>query len=113
VNETLKAVIVELTGGNVRNHHIYLRGAFGLFPDDCFGGSNVDSAASSITLQIGTETVATDIDAEKAIFRERGAIRRFFESESIAEGDLVLIERLKERSYRVCKASPRGLKYHL
>ena len=65
MNETLKAVIVEVSGGNVRNHHINLRGAFGLFPDDCFGGSNVSAAANAITLKIGHESVDTDIDEGK------------------------------------------------
>jgi hypothetical protein len=113
VNDTLKAVVIELTGGNVRNHHINLRGAFGLFPDDCLGGNNASSAAKPITLKIGADSVDTDIDAEKAIFRERGAIRKFFESECIEAGDLVLVERLNERSYRVSKASRRGFNYYL
>jgi hypothetical protein len=113
MNETLKAVILELSGGNVRNHHINLRGAFGLFPDDCFGGSNETAAAKSISLQLGSETVDTDIDETKAIFRERGAIRRFFEREAVVEGDLVLIERVAPRVYRLSKASKRGLKYYL
>jgi hypothetical protein len=113
MNETLRAVVIELSGGNVRNHHINLRGAFGLFPDDCLGGNNVSSAAAPITLRIGAESVDTDIDQGKAIFRERGAIRRFFESEAVAEGDLILIERVEDRSYRVSKASRRGFKYYL
>jgi|SRR5687767_12101593 hypothetical protein len=113
MNETSKAVIIELSGGNVRNHHVNLRGAFGLFPDDCFGGSNKASSGKSIALQIAGETIETDIDEAKAIFRERSAIRRFFESETMAKGDLVLIERVGPRSYRVSKASKRGFRYYL
>ena len=113
MNETLKAVIIEVSGGNIRNRHINLRGAFGLFPDDCFGGSNETAKARSIILEIGTESIDTDIDETKAIFRERGAIRRFFDSDSVQEGDLVLIERVAERSYRLSKASKRGFKYYL
>jgi hypothetical protein len=113
VNETLKAVIVELTGGNVRNHHINLHGAFGLFPDDCFGGSNVSAAGKPIILNIGTDSIVTDIDETKAIFRERGAIRRFFETEAITEGDLILIERIEERLFRLSKTSKRGFKFYL
>jgi hypothetical protein len=113
VNETLKAVVIELSGGNIRNHHINLRGASGLFPDDCFGGSNESSAAKPISLFIGSESVDTDIDEAKAIFRERGAVRRFFEAENLVEGDLVLIERQEGRAYRVSKASKRGYKYYL
>jgi hypothetical protein len=113
MNETLKAVIIQVSGGNVRNHHINLRGAFGLFPDDSLGGSNESLAAKPINLRIGAESVDTDIDETKAIFRERGAVRRFFDNEKIIEGDLVLIERLAERSYRVSKASKRGFSYYL
>src|SRR5581483_4628222 len=105
MNETLKAVVIELTGGNVRNHHIYLRGAFGLFPDDCLGGSNEQARAMPITVQIGRETVETDIDEGKAIFRERGAVRRFFEEEIVSEGDLIVIERVRPREFQVWKTS--------
>ena len=116
MNETLKAVIIEVSGGNVRNHHINLRGALGLFPDDSLGGSNGASSATPITLRIvgeRPEAVETDIDETKAIFRERGAIRRFFEAERVEEGDLLLIEREETRSFRLSKASKRGFKYYL
>ncbi len=113
MNTNLRAVILEVSGGNVRNDHVNLRGAFGLFPDDCLGGCDVSMAAKSIRLEIGAETVDTDIDEGKAIFRERGAIRRFFEGEGVADGDLLLIERVSERSYRLSKASKRGFRYYL
>jgi hypothetical protein len=113
VNRTLKAVIIELTGGNVRNHHINLKGAFGMFPDDAIGGRNKVEAGKSVRLCFGHETVESDIDGTKAIFRERGAIKRFFERDSLAEGDLVLIERIDKRAYSVTKASKRGFKYYL
>ena len=113
MNETLKAVVVELTGGNVRNFHINLRGAFGLFPDDCLGGSNESAAGVPIAVHFGSETVNTDIDETKAIFRERAAIRKLFESENIIEGDLIMIERIAPRSFHVSKASKRGFKYYL
>ena len=113
MNETLKAVLIEVTGGNVRNHHINLRGPYGLFPDDSLGGSNGTVAGDPISLQIGPETIDTDIHETKAFFRERGAIRRFFERESVVEGDLVLIERSAPRIYRVLKASKRAFNLHL
>ena len=109
MNDTLRAVIVEVTGGNVRNHHINLRGPLGLFPDDCLGGSNEGSEGRPIKLEIGADVVNTDTDHAKGIFRERGA----FENERVIEGDLILIERVKPRHYRISKASKRGLKYYL
>jgi len=113
VNKTLKAVIVEVTAGNVRNHHINLRGALGLFPDDSLGGSRKAEVGKLVAVWFGAEETRTDIDQTKAIFRERGAVRRFFEDEKVAAGDLILIERDKPRSYRVSKASKRGFKYYL
>ncbi len=113
MNETLKAVVIEVTGGNVRNHHIYLRGAFGLFPDDCFGGSNAYARGALITVRIGGELVETDIDEEKAIFRERAAVRRYFEEERVSEGDLIVIQRLQPREFQLWKASKRGFGYNL
>jgi hypothetical protein len=113
MNETLKAVIIEVTGGNVRNHHINLRGTFGLFPDDALGGNNKNSAAAEIELRIGKIVVQTDIDETKAIFRERSAIRQFFEEENVVEGDLVLIERVGARAFEISKASKRGFRYYL
>lgn len=111
--QTLKAVIIEVTGGNVRNFHVNLRGALGFFPEDCLGGRNESLAGKPIKVQIGPETVETDIDETKAIFRERGAVRRFFEDQSVLEGDLILTERVSPRSYNLSKASKRAFKYHL
>jgi len=113
MNQTLKAVIVEVTGGNVRNHHINLRGAFGLFPDDALGGSNLASAGRPVKVWIDGGAISTDIDEKKAIFRERGAVRRFFQNDAVAAGDLVLIERIGAREYQVSKASKRAFKHHL
>ena len=111
--QTLKAVIIEATGGNVRIFHVNLRGALGFFPEDSLGGSNESLAGKPIEIQIGAETVKTDIDETKAIFRERGAIRRFFEDQAVIEGDLILIERISPRRYHLSKASKRAFKYHL
>ena len=113
MNDTLKAVVIEVSGGNVRNHHINLRGAFGLFPDSALGGTNESSAGMPVKVMFGHEKVETDIDEGKAIFRERGAIRRFFEAENMIEGDLVLVERLEDGTYEVRKASKRGFNNYL
>jgi hypothetical protein len=88
-------------------------GRLGYFPDDCLGGNNSAASGATIALHIGKELIQTDIDEGKAIFRERGAIRRPFEDEGIVEGDLILIERIEPRTYRVAKASKRGFAYYL
>lgn len=111
--ENLKAVIVEVTGGNVRNAHIYLREAIGFFPADAVGGSNAEEAGKPVKVRFVGEEIETDIDGSKGIFRDRGATRRFFEREHVEEGDLVLIERENSRVYSISKASKRAFKYHL
>jgi hypothetical protein len=113
MNETLKAVVLQLTADNVRNHEICLRGALGLFPDDSVGRGNEHAQATAITLRIGGETVKTSINEETAVFRERAAIERYFEKEKIFEGDLIVVERTEAREFDLWKASKRGFKYYL
>lgn len=113
MNQSLKAVILEMTDGNVRDRQIDLRGAFGLFPNDCFGQNCTTAAVNPIKIRIGGEFIETDIDEAKATFRDCGALRRFFEAEHLQEGDLVLIQRDAERKYTVAKASKRGFQYYL
>ena len=110
---SLRGILVEVSDGNVRNHHVYLREALGFFPKDCVGGSNKSEAASPISLELGQERVETDIDGDKAIFRDRGSIRRFFELERVSGGDVLFIERLGERSYRISKPAKRVLNHYL
>jgi hypothetical protein len=113
VAENLKAIIVEVTGGNVRNAHIYLREALGFFPKDSIGGSSLGEAAKPVRVRFIGEEIETDIDGSKFIFRDRGSTKRFFEHENVEEGDLVLIEREGPRLYSISKASKRAFKYHL
>lgn len=111
--QSLKAIVVEVTGGNVRNSHIYLKEALGFFPADAVGGSNAADPGKPIVFRMGGEEVETDLDGAKAIIRDRGAMKRFFEREHVAAGDLILIERLGKRLYEISKASKRAFKYHL
>jgi hypothetical protein len=113
MNPTLKAVIVELSGSNVRDSRIDLQGVLGLSPEDSLGDSDAHRTGIPGSLQIGGEIVETDIDETKAVFRAHGAVDRFFSKEAVAEGDLILIERVEPRAFRVSKASKRGFKYYL
>jgi len=97
-----RGVWVELTAGNIRNSHIYLRDVLSFFPADAVGGSNVSSASPhTITVQFTPGAkVNTDIDGEKLFLRERKAVRDFFEQAGAKSGDRVIIERESERHYR-------------
>ncbi|CAL8981586.1 hypothetical protein RHODGE_RHODGE_02920 [Rhodoplanes serenus] len=95
---------VRLTGGNIRNGHIYVPLDF--FPGDTVGGSNKDEAAPrrlTVSFEPG-QTVDTDIDSTKRILRTRAPVRDFFARAGLTEGDAVLIERTAPYSYRFSKA---------
>ncbi|WP_420722795.1 hypothetical protein [Hwanghaeella sp. LZ110] len=94
---------VEITQGNIDNHHIYLRSFFDLFPDDAVGGSNRhEKAAREVTLDWGGgETVQTDLDGSKRFFRARGWIRAFFELNNAKAGDSVSVEETSPYCYKV------------
>lgn len=113
MSDSLKAAIFEIADGHVRDQEIPLHGAFRMFPNDCFGGTESSSAGATIELRIGSHVVNTDIETSNAVFRERGAIRRFFEEERVAEGDLLMIERLGPRSFALSKVSKRVFQYYL
>lgn len=100
-----QARMVTLTGGNIRNHHIYLPLDF--FPDDAIGGSNQDNTAPraiKVAFRPG-EIIETDIDGTKRILRARGTVRDFLERAEMREGDDVLIERTAPYCYTFSKAA--------
>ena len=93
-----------VTGGNIRNNHIYLPLEF--FPNDAIGGSNKASAATrpvSVTFEPGG-TVETDIDGSKRILRTRGPVGDFLARAGVRDGDAVLITRHSPYTYTISKA---------
>jgi hypothetical protein len=93
-----------VTGGNIRNGHIYLPLDF--FPEDAIGGSNKTSAAPrqiTVVFQPGA-TVQTDIDRTKRILRNRAPVPDFFARANIAEGDKVRITRTAPHTFQFEKA---------
>jgi hypothetical protein len=83
----------ELTDGNLKNSHIYLRGFFHRFPSDAIGGSNKGEAARrSIKVDWGhASSVETDLDGQKMFFRSRVIAKRFFEDTGAEAGDRVAV----------------------
>ena len=99
-----RRALITLTGGNIRNGHVYLHDHLGCFPRDCVGGTNAASAARrpiSLLFAATGEQVETDIAGDKKIFRARAPIRRFFHATTAAPGDKVQIDTLNERSYQI------------
>jgi hypothetical protein len=105
----LKVGYVKITEGNIRNHHIYLAKVMALFPADVLGGCNkVHAAPFRLRICWGNETVDTDIDATKRMFRGRGWVAKFFKENRIAAGDEVMLERTGPYCFRVSKVARRA-----
>lgn len=99
----MKRVTIEITGGNLRNNHLYLSSVMDLFPSDAVGGPN-ESEAASRRLEIHSgiaEPVVTDIAGDKKIFRKRAWVREFFEAHGIEAGDKVVIEKTGSDRFHV------------
>lgn len=98
-----RAALVRLTGGNIRNGHIYLRTLRDMLPHDVIGGPNSDAAAArslTVTFDPGP-TISTDIAGDKMILRQRAPVRAFFHASGAEEGDEVQIDRTGAYSLRV------------
>jgi hypothetical protein len=96
---------VTITQGNIDNNHFYLTEILDMFPADVFGGADASQAAPrAVRIQCGGETVDTDIDRTKNIFRKRGLVGQFLSAQRIQPGDRVLLEQIEPYLYRVSKA---------
>lgn len=99
---TFDAKIIELTAGNIRNDHIYLREALHLVPADSIGGTNKDAPGEPVSVTfIPGDTVQTDIDSDKKFLRCRGPVRDFFERSGAQPGDEAIFIRRGEREFEV------------
>lgn len=102
--------LISITGGNLRNNHIYFSGHHDFFPKECYGKSKKnDGIGQMITLVVDglTDAIETDISTNgtngspRNFFRKREWVRRFFEKHEIREGDVIAIEKLDDYVYRI------------
>ncbi len=95
---------IPLTQGNINNNHFYLTGCLSLFPADSVGGRNTNLQALNTLrlLPLGGESVETDIDGEKNIFRKRGWVGEMFKRTKAKAGDHVVIEKHENGAYEIC-----------
>jgi DNA (cytosine-5)-methyltransferase 1 len=94
---------------------MYLTGHLDLFPEDCFGPSNRKSGMGRpLTLDLAGlgKKIKTDIPVDartgkpRRQFRERTWVGDFFAEHKVRPGDMVCLERVGARSYRVSVAAP-------
>jgi hypothetical protein len=100
--QSYDAKVIEVTGGNIRHNHIYLRSALNLIPDDAIGGTNATSLGRPITVTlVPGGAVETDLPEDKLFLRCRSEVGAFFAAARVNEGDFVLFTRLGEREYEI------------
>ncbi len=106
-----KKRLFRVTAGNLRQNHLYIHGHYDFFPADCIGASrksgNGNGVAIRILLDGLRETVETDIGSDartgkpRRFFRGRTWIRQFYEYHNIKTGDVLALERVGKRRYRL------------
>jgi len=96
------SIRVRLTGGNIRNGHVYLRDHLSFFPKSAIRGklTNGSSVDPCVLILPSGSVVETEIDADKAMFRWRGW-RKVFREQGAAEGDSVVFTRQAKGRYSV------------
>jgi len=106
-----KKRLIRVTAGNLHNSHIYAAGHYDFLPADCYGGPRRTSTNCGkpirIHLQGLNKTVETDIAVDartgkpRREFRGRGWVREFFKHHDVEAGDILALEKLKGRTYRL------------
>lgn len=101
--------LISITGGNLRNGHLYISGHHDFFPEECRGASKKkDGPGTEITLMVEglPDPVKTDIGRDgtngrlRDFFRNRRWVPQFFKRHDLQEGD-GRIRRRKTREYRL------------
>ena len=103
--------LFRVTAGNLRQSHLYIHGHYDFFPADCVGASrksaNGNGAPISILLTGLGKTIETDIGTDaksgkpRRFFRGRAWMRQFYEHHNIKTGDVIAMQRLGQRRYRL------------
>ncbi len=93
---------VPITGGNLRNGHVYIREYLWFFPKSAIRGDRLDETdAQPCTLELDNfGAIETEIDAAKGIFRWRGW-KKFFRQHSVADGDHLVFLRTERDRFSV------------
>lgn len=106
-----KKRLIRITDGNVRQKHLYVAQHLDFFPPDIIGPPKLDSELNgrciNIYLEGLDETVKTDIGSERKngqprrMFRQRAWVGRFFQHHKLKGGDLLALEKITDRQYRL------------
>ena len=94
-----------LTQGNLKNNHVYLGKALGLFPPEVIGGSNITESGTKVLFKYkkGTTEICftSDIAGDKKIIRARSWVKDFIECTGKKIGDQVIITKVSPTEYHL------------
>ena len=103
--------LFRVTAGNLRQSHLYINGHYDFFPRDCVGPSRKSSKLAAAEIEVFleglNETIRTDIGTDaktgkpRGFFRGRAWVRKFFAHHGTKTGDVLALERVGKRSYRL------------
>src|SRR5262249_10241558 len=106
--------LLVVTEGNLRHSHLYVSGHYDFFPPECIRPGPATDRQLEIYLDGLDEAITTEIamDARSAkprgIFKERGALGRFFKPHKVSAGSTLPLQRLGARRYRLSLHAPRA-----
>lgn len=93
---------IEITAGNLKNNHFYLRSFLDRFPKELIGGRDRPNA---VLARLETDdahfATTTDICPTHRFFRDRSWIRSFFERSGAVAGDRVAVHEIEPFHYQI------------
>lgn len=101
---------IQLTGGAIKNNKLNVRTCgINFFPSGVVGGSTKDKTGERIIIKaVGLKgPIKTDIPSDKRtgkprwFLRERSAVGKFYNSNSLTPGDIVEIKRVSKKTYEL------------
>ncbi len=109
--------LIRVTAGNLRNNSISIAGHYDFFPPDCIGPPKKSRTGKTRPIEIVLDglnkTVETDIGTDaktgkpRRILRGRWWAREFFQHHRIQSDDVLYLEKIATRQYRLSQKSKR------
>lgn len=92
---------IEVTEGNLKNNHFYLRTFLHHFPDALVGGRDLATPVLATVEADGMRPTSTDICPRHRFFRDRSWTRAFFDNTDAEPGDQVAVHELAPLRYKI------------
>jgi hypothetical protein len=93
--------LISITGGNLRNKHLYISGHHDFFPDQCYGESSATKGTGhqlKLVVEGLPKPVETDIAKNggngrpRNFFRKRAWVGSFFKKHDLREVGVIILE---------------------